>query len=59
LCRGVESLLFDVVRLVATLPKLVGDVFRPMQNGLVQFYGLSMVMGVVAFLGFLILWAGK
>jgi NADH-quinone oxidoreductase subunit L len=58
-CRGLESLLYDVVRLIATLPKYVADLFQPMQNGLVQFYGLSMVMGVVAFIGYLILWAGK
>ncbi len=58
-CRGIESILFDLVHLVATLPKYVGEVFRPMQNGLVQFYGLSMVMGVVAFIGYLVLWAGK
>jgi NADH:ubiquinone oxidoreductase subunit 5 (subunit L)/multisubunit Na+/H+ antiporter MnhA subunit len=59
LCRGVETFLGDIVRLVATLPKFLGEVFRPMQNGLVQFYSLSMVMGVAAFVGYLILWAGK
>jgi hypothetical protein len=29
---------------------LVGKLFRPVQNGLVQFYALAMVLGLTVFL---------
>jgi NADH-quinone oxidoreductase subunit L len=33
-----------------TLPALMGKLFRPVQNGLVQFYALAMVLGLAVFL---------
>ncbi|MEZ6140997.1 MAG: hypothetical protein R3B84_10535 [Zavarzinella sp.] len=57
LCLIVELILFDLVRLVANIPRYAGEVLRPLQNGLAQFYALTMVMGVVALLGYLILFA--
>jgi NADH-quinone oxidoreductase subunit L len=39
-----------VVDLVGTAPKHVGGLFRPVQNGLVQFYALAMVLGLTVFL---------
>jgi NADH:ubiquinone oxidoreductase subunit 5 (subunit L)/multisubunit Na+/H+ antiporter MnhA subunit len=59
LCRGFESFIFDLVRTIAALPAMIANLIRPLQNGLVQFYGLSMAMGVAAFLFYLILWAGR
>jgi NADH-quinone oxidoreductase subunit L len=44
--HGVDSL----VDLVAHVPRLIGGLFRPMQNGLVQFYALAMVLGLTVFL---------
>jgi NADH:ubiquinone oxidoreductase subunit 5 (subunit L)/multisubunit Na+/H+ antiporter MnhA subunit len=50
------SRLFDVyvvdalVNLVGLIPRLVGHVFRPIQNGLTQFYGLAMALGLTMFL---------
>jgi NADH-quinone oxidoreductase subunit L len=35
---------------VGHAPRLVGNLFRPMQNGLVQFYALAMVLGLAVFL---------
>ena len=32
------------------MPRLVGRLFRPIQNGLVQFYALAMVLGLTVFL---------
>jgi NADH:ubiquinone oxidoreductase subunit 5 (subunit L)/multisubunit Na+/H+ antiporter MnhA subunit len=57
ICRLLEAVVFDLVRLVATVPRYVADVIRPLQNGLVQFYALSMIMGVAAFIGYLVLFA--
>ena len=34
----------------ASTPRWLGQVFRPMQNGLVQFYALAMVLGLTVFL---------
>jgi NADH-quinone oxidoreductase subunit L len=44
-----------LVDLVGHLPSLFGGLLRPIQNGLVQFYGLAMVLGLVVFLGALVL----
>ena len=58
ICKLVEAVVFDLVRLVASVPRYLGDVvLRPLQNGLVQFYALAMVMGVAAFVGYLVLFA--
>ena len=39
-----------VVDLVGQVPRLIGLVFRPIQNGLAQFYALAMALGVTVFL---------
>ena len=37
--------MYDLVRLIASVPRLLADLLRPLQNGLVQFYALAMVFG--------------
>ncbi len=54
ICKGIESLLFDIVRLIAALPRMLGDSLRYMQNGLVQFYAMTTAVGIVAFLAYLV-----
>jgi proton-translocating NADH-quinone oxidoreductase chain L len=50
-CRIVDLYVVDgLVDLTAQLPRLLGVLFRPVQNGLVQFYALATVLGVVVFL---------
>jgi NADH-quinone oxidoreductase subunit L len=50
----VFDLLVDgIVDLVGRFPKNVGSLFRPIQNGLVQFYALAMVLGLAVFLFFM------
>ena len=39
-----------IVDLVGQVPRFFGYLFRPIQNGLVQFYALAMVLGVAVFL---------
>jgi NADH-quinone oxidoreductase subunit L len=39
-----------LVDLLAQIPRLLGILFRPIQNGLVQFYALAMVLGLTVFL---------
>jgi NADH-quinone oxidoreductase subunit L len=39
-----------LVDLCGQAPRLFGFLFRPLQNGLVQFYALAMVLGLTAFL---------
>src|SRR5262249_12325336 len=51
-CRLIDHYVIDgVVDLIGHVPRLVADVlFRPMQNGLVQFYALAMGLGLTVFL---------
>jgi NADH-quinone oxidoreductase subunit L len=39
-----------LVDLFGHVPRLIGYLFRPVQNGLVQFYALAMVLGLTVFL---------
>lgn len=39
-----------LVDLVGAIPGLIGSLFRYVQNGLVQFYALAMVLGLVVFI---------
>src|SRR5262249_27826650 len=43
--NGVDAL----VDLVGHVPRLLGSLFRPVQNGLVQFYALAMILGLTVF----------
>jgi NADH-quinone oxidoreductase subunit L len=50
-CGLLDSHVIDgFVDLAGNVPRLLGLVFRPIQNGLVQFYALSMGLGMVVFL---------
>jgi NADH-quinone oxidoreductase subunit L len=50
-CRAVDAYLVDgLVDLVGSLPRSLGNIFRPVQNGLVQFYALAMLLGLTVFL---------
>jgi NADH-quinone oxidoreductase subunit L len=55
--KGLEALLFDLVRLIAAVPRGVAELIRPLQNGMVQFYALTMAMGAAAFIGYLVFFA--
>jgi proton-translocating NADH-quinone oxidoreductase chain L len=51
LCAIVDQYLVDgVVDLVGQVPRYGGFLFRPLQNGLVQFYALLMALGAAGFL---------
>jgi proton-translocating NADH-quinone oxidoreductase chain L len=43
-------ILDGLVDLIGQIPRFVGLVFRPIQNGLAQFYALAMALGMVVFL---------
>jgi NADH:ubiquinone oxidoreductase subunit 5 (subunit L)/multisubunit Na+/H+ antiporter MnhA subunit len=50
-CRVFDLHLLDgLVDLLGQVPRYCGALFRPLQNGLVQFYALLMVLGVAGFL---------
>jgi NADH-quinone oxidoreductase subunit L len=50
-CRWIDQEIVDgLVDLTGHVPRLLGQVFRPVQNGLVQFYALAMLMGLTVFL---------
>jgi proton-translocating NADH-quinone oxidoreductase chain L len=50
-CRIFDMHILDgFVDLIGQVPRLLGGVFRPVQNGLVQFYALAMILGLTVFL---------
>ena len=50
-CRVFDQYIIDgLVDLLGHLPGMLGARFRPVQNGLVQFYALAMVLGLTVFL---------
>jgi NADH-quinone oxidoreductase subunit L len=50
-CRVLDHYLVDgLVDLFGQVPRFLGILFRPIQNGLVQFYALAMVLGLAVFL---------
>lgn len=50
-CRIFDQYVVDsLVDLAGYVPRGVGALFRPLQNGLVQFYALAMVLGLTVFL---------
>jgi NADH-quinone oxidoreductase subunit L len=54
-----DMLVDGVVDLVGRLPRWLGAALRPIQNGLVQFYALAMILGLTVFLGILTLRGGR
>jgi len=51
LCRYFDIYVIDkLVDILGLVPRLLGGLFRPVQNGLVQFYALAMILGLAVFL---------
>jgi NADH-quinone oxidoreductase subunit L len=56
LCAWFDRRVIDrLVDLAGTLPKRLGAALRPVQNGLIQFYALAMVLGLLVLIGALLL----
>jgi NADH-quinone oxidoreductase subunit L len=50
-CRVFDFYVIDkIVDIIGMIPSLFGVLFRPVQNGLVQFYALAMILGLTVFL---------
>ena len=54
LARVFDSVLDGFTRVVSSVPRFVAEAVRPIQNGLVQFYALSMALGLMVFLSFVV-----
>jgi proton-translocating NADH-quinone oxidoreductase chain L len=54
-----DGFLDAFARLVSFVPRFLGAVLRPLQNGLVQFYALGMVLGLAVFLTVVVLRSGR
>ena len=55
-CRVFDGIVDGIVDLVGILPRAAARVLQPIQNGLVQFYALVMVVFLTAFLTIFIMW---
>ena len=50
-CRVIDGAVVDgLVDLVGQVPRMFGQLYRPVQNGLVQFYALAMILSLAVFL---------
>jgi proton-translocating NADH-quinone oxidoreductase chain L len=54
LAKAFDGFLDGLARLLSAIPKFIGQWARPIQNGLVQFYALSMILGLAVFLTFVV-----
>jgi NADH-quinone oxidoreductase subunit L len=59
MARVFDLFLDSLSRVVAAVPKGVGVLVRPIQIGLVQFYALSMALGLAVFLSFVVFRVGR
>jgi NADH-quinone oxidoreductase subunit L len=48
--RQIDAFLDSLARLVSFLPRFAAALVRPLQNGLIQFYALGMILGLAVFL---------
>jgi len=56
ICRFFDGILDGIVDLVGLNPRLIARLLQPIQNGLVQFYALVMMVFLTAFLTIFVLW---
>jgi NADH-quinone oxidoreductase subunit L len=54
LAKVFDGFLDGLARFVSTVPRYLASLARPIQNGLVQFYALSMALGLVVLLSFVV-----
>ncbi len=51
-----QHIIDGLVNFVGALPGACGAVLRPLQNGMVQFYAVAMMLGLLVLVGALMLW---
>jgi NADH-quinone oxidoreductase subunit L len=54
LAKIFDGFLDALARLISACPRFIGQWIRPIQNGLVQFYAVSMALGIAVFLTFVV-----
>jgi proton-translocating NADH-quinone oxidoreductase chain L len=54
LAKAFDGFMDGLTRLFAAIPSFVGQLTRPIQNGLVQFYALATALGLTVFLMFVV-----
>jgi NADH-quinone oxidoreductase subunit L len=60
ICNWLDRWIVDgLVNLFGAIPAVGGAALRSLQNGVVQFYALAMVLGLLVLIGALIAWPGK
>jgi NADH-quinone oxidoreductase subunit L len=51
-----QKVIDGLVNLGGWLPQAFGAMLRPLQNGLLQFYALAMMLGLLVLIGALLMW---
>ncbi|MGL4421329.1 MAG: NADH-quinone oxidoreductase subunit L [Gemmataceae bacterium] len=57
--RQFDHALDAFLGIVAKVPEFLAGAIRPLQNGLVQFYALSMVLGLAVFVSVIVFWSAR
>ncbi len=58
LCYFVDRNVIDrLVNFIGALPGFFGAMMRSLQNGMVQFYAIAMMLGLLVLIGALVLWS--
>ncbi len=56
-CSWFDRTVIDgLVNLVGAVPPLVGTALRSLQNGVVQFYAMAMILGLLVLIGTMMKW---
>lgn len=57
LCYFIDKIVIDgLVNLLGWIPRAIGSMLRPMQMGLIPFYALAMILGMLVLIGSLLRW---
>ncbi len=57
ICYWIDRFIIDgLVNFVGAIPGVFGAGLRSLQSGMVQFYALAMILGLLVLIGALILW---
>jgi NADH-quinone oxidoreductase subunit L len=59
IARFFDSIVDGIVDMVALIPRLLAKILQPIQNGLVQFYALVMIVFLTAFMTIFVIWFSR
>jgi len=59
ICRFFDGIVDGIVDLIGLSPRVLARILQPIQNGLVQFYALVMIVFLTAFMAIFVIWFNR